>query len=143
MCSIRPAWPGGTSSQPPSLGTSRSDKCRALFGLQETFLKCRQRHGLPDGVRLHKHRCHKDQQFTVRLLRAVAAEEMPEYRQIAKARNLVENLSRAIVDEAGDRKTLAFAKIHFRLGLARADRRNQESLNRESIRVVQRTHLRP
>jgi len=45
----------------------------------------------------------------------------------------------AIVDQPGDGETLSVAQIDLRFRAARADRGNQKSLDRQRIRVVERT----
>src|ERR1043165_5166698 len=86
----------------------------------------------PDEVR-----CDYHQQLVRRFLRAPAAEDLPEDRQIAEPGHLVDGLDHAVIDQPRDREALAVFENHFGLGAPLADRRNHESLQRYRIGEIQ------
>src|SRR5262245_45607087 len=67
---------------------------------------------------------------------------MAEDRHISDTGYLVHHLAHAIINQAGNREALPFAEVDLRLGSTRTDRRNEESLNRERIREIERADFR-
>jgi hypothetical protein len=62
----------------------------------------------------------QDHQFRIALLRALAAEKIPQDRNIAQAGNLVVNVGNAIVHQTRDHKALAVLQFKFGFRFARA-----------------------
>src|SRR5437868_12651885 len=68
---------------------------------------------------------------------------MADDRHIANTGNLADDVRDTIIDQAGDRETLAFVQINLGFRAPRTDRRNEKTLNREGIRKIERADFRP
>ncbi len=79
--------------------------------------------------RLHNLWRHHDQKLGIGLIRRSASKELPQKRNVPEPGNLGDGFDQAVVDEAGNRKTLAVPQ--FNLGLRPACVRLQGRQSRQ------------
>src|ERR1039458_4794498 len=78
--------------------------------------------------RAHEMRSDHHQQLVIRFLRAAAAEQLSQNGDVAKTRHLIHGFDHLLVDQAGNRETLAILEQHFGLGAALRQRGDGEAL---------------
>ena len=92
--------------------------------------------------RSHDDGRHEYEQLAAVLAYLLRPEQASEDRDVAEQRDLVHVLQHRVVDQSGDREGLAVCQFDLGLGLARQNRRDVESLQREPVREVQGRDLR-
>src|SRR3984885_13480422 len=92
--------------------------------------------------RAYNARRHHDEQFVLALRHRPALKKLAQNRNVSDPGNFAELIRHAVIQQACDGKTLAIPQLHLRLHPIGGQCRNQEALDRQRIREIQRTDLR-
>src|ERR1700691_995164 len=91
---------------------------------------------------MHNARRHHNQQFVLALRQRPALKKLPQNRHVADPGNFVELIRHTVIEQACDGKALPIPQLHVGLHPRGGQCRNQEALDRQRVREIQRTHLR-
>src|SRR5580700_9652979 len=76
-------------------------------------------------------------EFGIALLDALTLEKITQDRNVAQARNFVPNVGDTIIDQTGDHEALSVAQLELGLSLARAQSRDSEARNSQSVGKIE------